>query len=285
MNRFLLYTGVTMPELPEVETVVRGLRAPLVGRTITGVWLDWPNSLVTPSAEAFAARLPGQMIRSVERRAKYILIGLPADTLLIHLKMSGRLYVAPVGASREADRWVHFRFSLDNNHELRFSDARKFGRVYLVPDAAAVVGRLGPEPLDDAFTPEAFRALLARRRGAIKPLLLNQTFIAGIGNIYADEALHRAGIHPLRRAESLNDEEQARLYAGIRAALSAGIDHEGASVNWYRKPDGSRGESQEHFRVYGRTGQPCPVCGVSIRRIVVGQRGTHVCPNCQEIVK
>lgn len=274
-----------MPELPEVETVVRGLRALLVGRTITNVWLDWPNSLVMPSVEAFTVRLPGQTIRSVERRAKYILIGLHSDTLLIHLKMSGRLYVAPVGASREADRWIHFRFFLDNDHELRFSDARKFGRVYLVPDAAAVVGKLGPEPLDDAFTLEAFCARLIRRRGAIKPLLLNQTFIAGIGNIYADEALHRAGIHPLRRVESLNPEEQARLYAGIRAALAAGIAHEGASIHWYRKPDGSRGESQEHFRVYGRAGHPCPVCGAPIQRIVVGQRGTHVCPNCQKIVK
>mgnify|MGYP003731809777 CR=1 FL=1 len=267
MRHILLYTGVTMPELPEVETVVRGLRAPLVGRTITGAWLDWPNSLVMPSAEAFTVRLPGQTIRSVERRAKYILIGLHSDTLLIHLKMSGRLYVAPVGASREADRWVHFRFSLDNDHELRFSDARKFGRVYLVSDAAAVVGKLGPEPLDDAFTLEAFCALLMQRRGTIKPLLLNQTFIAGIGNIYADEALHRAGIHPLRRVESLNPEEQARLYAGIRAALLAGIDHEGASIHWYRKPDGSRGESQDHFRVYGRAGHPCPVCGAPIQPV------------------
>lgn len=270
-----------MPELPEVETVVRGLRQPLVGRTITAAWLDWPRSLVMPTPEQFRAQLPGQSVRGVSRRGKYILCALDADTLIVHLKMTGRLYVAPDKAENEADRWVHFRFQLDNGHQLRFSDARKFGRVYLVPDANVVVGRLGPEPLDGTFTLDEFRARLEGRKGALKPLLLNQAFLAGIGNIYADEALHHARLHPLRTARSLSDDEQARLYAGIRTALAQGVQFEGASVNWYRTPDGRRGQSQEHFRVYGRAGQPCPVCGTPIERTVVGGRGTHFCPTCQ----
>jgi formamidopyrimidine-DNA glycosylase len=270
-----------MPELPEVETVVRSLRAPLTGRTITGVWLDWPNSLVFPTPAELPAQITGQTFRQLGRRGKYILCELDSATLIIHLKMTGRLYVAPDDAQHDADRWVHFRFQLDNGHQLRFSDSRKFGRVYLTPDPGWVIGKLGPEPLDDTFTLDVFRDRLANRSGVLKPLLLNQSFVAGIGNIYADEALFRAGIHPLRRADSLNADEQARLYESIRAALAAGIQHEGASINWYRKPDGSKGESQKHFYAYGRTGSPCRTCGTPINRIVVGQRATHYCPICQ----
>ena len=270
-----------MPELPEVETVVRGLREPLLGRRITGAWLDWPNSLVFPAPDEFLAALPGESFRKLGRRGKYILAELDHATLIIHLKMTGRLYVAPIGAEHEADRWVHFRFGLDDGRELRFSDARKFGRVYLVPDAARIVGALGPEPLADDFSFEAFQARLAGRSGILKPLLLNQAFVAGIGNIYADEALHRAGLHPLRAANSLSEEEQRRLYVGVREALAEGVLRQGASIRWYRKPDGTQGTSQETFRAYGRTGQPCPVCGTPIERIVVGQRATHFCPTCQ----
>jgi len=270
-----------MPELPEVETVVRGLRPALIGRVIVGAWLDWPNSLISPSPEDFIARIAGQTVHDLWRRGKYILAGLDSATLIIHLKMTGRLYVAPDEAVNEADRWAHFRFQLDNAHQLRFSDARKFGRVCLTPDPGWVIGRLGPEPLADDFTLDRFRERLAGRGGALKPLLLNQAFIAGIGNIYADEALFRAGIHPRRGAAGLSADEQARLYAGIRAALEVGIDYEGASVNWYRKPDGTPGESQEHFYVYGRTGAPCLHCGAPIERILVGGRATHFCPACQ----
>ncbi len=270
-----------MPELPEVETVVRGLRPALSGRVITGVWLDWPNCLVFPPVEDFAAQIAGQAIRHLWRRGKYILADLDSATLIIHLKMTGRLYVVPDAAHNEGDRWVHFRFQLDNAHQLRFSDARKFGRVYLTPDPGLVIGRLGPEPLADDFTLDRFVERLAGRRGALKPLLLDQAFVAGIGNIYADEALFRAGLPPRREADSLNTDEQARLYDSIRAALATGIDHEGASVNWYRKPDGTPGESQEHFYVYGRTGQPCLRCGTPIERLIIGGRSTHICPACQ----
>ncbi|RPJ02155.1 MAG: bifunctional DNA-formamidopyrimidine glycosylase/DNA-(apurinic or apyrimidinic site) lyase [Chloroflexi bacterium] len=270
-----------MPELPEVETVVRGLREPLAGRTITGVTFDWPRGLNTPDALNFAARLVNQPVRSVRRRGKYIVIGLDPDTLIIHLKMTGRLYVVPDETADHADPWVHFTFQLDNAHQLRFSDARKFGRVYLVSDPAEVLGALGPEPLDDAFSLDAFRARIAGRSGLIKPLLLNQQFVAGIGNIYADESLFASRIHPMRAASSLTEDEIAALYAAIRETLLKGIAREGASVNWYRKADGTKGSAQESLQVYGRAGEPCLRCGHPIERIVVGQRGTHFCPVCQ----
>jgi formamidopyrimidine-DNA glycosylase len=176
------------------------------------------------------------------------------------------------------------RFPLDNGYELRFSDARRFGRVYLCADPAEVLPELGPEPLDEAFTLDVFRERLTTRSGILKSLLLNQAFVAGVGNIYADEALHIARLHPLRRADSLTDDEVAHLYRGIRQALDEGLRYEGASVNWYRKPDGSRGESQDHLRVYREPhdlDRPCLDCGSPISKIRVGQRGTHFCPTCQ----
>jgi formamidopyrimidine-DNA glycosylase len=280
-----------MPELPEVETVVRGLRAPLVGRTIQSVWYDWAKVIRTPSPEQFTARIVGQTIRAINRRAKYILCELDHDILAIHLKMTGRLYVAPTpsenGASSEAaepfplDRWVHLRLGLDNGESLCFSDARRFGRSYLITDMNEIAPNLGPEPLTDDFTVDVLRGRLAGRHKQIKALLLDQSFIAGVGNIYADESLHRAGIHPLRTADSLTDAEITRLHGTIRHTLNLGIEHEGASISWYRKPDGERGESQEYFLAYGRENQPCRTCGGPIVKIRVAQRGTHFCPNCQ----
>ena len=277
-----------MPELPEVETIIRKLRKgepverglpaypPPVGHVIMHVWTDWPRAAY-PSGDALIQQLPHHRIESIGRRGKYILFSLsaPASTLAIHLKMSGRLDVLQEGTPR--DKHVHFVFALDNGYEVRFTDARKFGRVYFVSDPEKVTGRLGPEPLDSAFTLKAFRALIAGKSGALKPLLLDQTFIAGIGNIYADEALWRAKLHPLRRARTLPQDEVAMLYRGIRAALKDGIQHEGAAIDWVY-PEGNY---QDHLRVYGRTGQPCRRCRTAIQRIVVGQRGTHFCPRCQ----
>ncbi len=289
-----------MPELPEVETIVRkllrgepverGLPAypSPVGRAITRVWTDWSRAAY-PSAQAIMRNLPSHRIESIARRGKYIIFSLsPSEPLvrrhsvalspcylLIHLKMSGRLDVLTAETSR--DKHVHFAFALDNGYELRFNDARKFGRVYLVDDPSEITGNLGPEPLETAFTLKVFRQLIGKKSGALKPLLLDQTFIAGIGNIYADEALWRARLHPLRRAASLKPDEVATLYRGIRQALSDGLRHEGAAIDWVY-PEGNY---QDHFRVYGRTGEPCRRCGSAIRRIVVGQRGTHFCPRCQ----
>ncbi len=273
-----------MPELPEVETVVRGLRPLLIGRQVQSMWYDWERMIHSPPPAEFAARIAGQRFRALNRRAKYILCELDDDTLLIHLKMTGRLYVADDASQHENDRWLHFCLQLDGGQQLRFSDPRKFGRVYLSANIEEITGALGPEPLSDDFTLADFQARLAARKRAIKPLLLDQGFIAGVGNIYADEALHRAGIHPLRISNELSAEESARLYQSVRDTLSDGIRYEGASVSWYRKPDGTAGESQRHFYVYGREGEACLNCGHPIEKIRVAQRGTHYCPVCQPLL-
>ncbi len=270
-----------MPELPEVETVVRGLRDDVVGRMFTGARVEWLPQISPMAPHDFSARLAGQRVTALDRRGKYVVFTLSDDFLLIHLKMTGRLYVAQPGDAGAGDRWVRVVFGLDNGRELRFSDSRKFGRLYLVSDLQEVTADLGPEPLADDFTLEVFRDRLARRRGAIKPLLLNQSFLAGVGNIYADEALWRARIDPRRRADTLRPGEIEELYHAIRSALRAGIEHEGASVNWYRKPDGTSGTQQAHFNVYDRANLPCPRCGTAVSKIKLGQRGTHFCPVCQ----
>lgn len=270
-----------MPELPEVETVVRNLREPLIGRTALDAWVGWPNTLRGMPGEDFAARVRGQKFRAINRRAKYIVAQLDHDLLVVHLKMTGRLYVAPDDAVYDSDRWVHFRLQLDEGQQLRFSDARKFGFVTLTHDLAALAPHLGVEPLEDGFTESYLAERLARHHKAIKALLLDQAVIAGVGNIYADEALHRARIHPLRAANSLRPDEIAALHEAVRYVLNAGIQAEGASISWYRKPDGTRGYMQKLFAVYGREGQPCPDCGAPIEKIRVAQRGTHFCPVCQ----
>jgi formamidopyrimidine-DNA glycosylase len=272
-----------MPELPEVETVVRNLRGPLVGRTIRGMWYDWARTIQTPDPVSFADRITGQTVEAINRRAKYIICALTHDLLVVHLKMTGRLYVTDANAVHDADRWVHFRLDLDGNQQLRFSDSRKFGRVYLTSDFADISPTLGPEPLAEGFTLAVFQERMARRKKNIKALLLDQSFVAGVGNIYADEALFRAGVNPLRRSEDLQADEIRRLHQTIQDALHAGIQHEGASINWYRKPDGTKGNSQDHFYVYGRDGQPCKKCDTLIQKIRVAQRGTHYCPICQPL--
>lgn len=270
-----------MPELPEVETVVRGLRQPLIGRTVQGMWYDWAKTVRMPDPEQFAARIHGQTFRAVERRAKYIICKLDHDLLVVHLKMTGRLYVVPDHESYDADRWLHFKLQLDQGQQLRFSDARKFGFVSLIARFDELDPGLGPEPLEDAFTVDVLRSRLAGHRRAIKALMLDQAFVAGVGNIYADEALFAAAIHPLRPADSLTDTETRLLHAAIREALQNGIEREGASVNWYRKPDGTTGDAQNHFHVYDRQGEPCFRCGTTIEKTRVAQRGTHFCPSCQ----
>ncbi|MBZ0308832.1 MAG: bifunctional DNA-formamidopyrimidine glycosylase/DNA-(apurinic or apyrimidinic site) lyase [Anaerolineae bacterium] len=271
-----------MPELPEVETVAREIRPQLVGRMIQSVHLDWPRALEPMLPEDFQNRIAGQKVESVGRRAKYVVIKLAADWLLIHLKMTGRLYIVPDETQNESDKWVHFNFQLDNAHQMRFSDSRKFGRVILTNDLNAVVGHLGPEPLEETFTVEILKERLQGRKTSLKPLLLKQEFIAGVGNIYADEALHRAQLHPLRRSSTLTDEEITRLHEAIRWVLNKGIERSGASIGWYIQPNGEKGTMQEALMAYGQTGHPCPTCGQgTIERIVVGQRSTHFCPRCQ----
>jgi formamidopyrimidine-DNA glycosylase len=269
-----------MPELPEVETTVRALRGPLIGRIITEVRNDWPRHIVTPTLSELQQRIYGRRIEAIHRRGKYLVFSLSeGETLIIHLKMTGHLAV--VNKSEPANKHAHTIFNLANDQELRFRDERKFGRVYLVSDPQEVLGSLGPEPLSPSFTIDVLRERLLGRRRAIKPLLLEQNIVAGIGNIYADEALFYAGIHPERPANTLLPAEIAALHAAIQKVLKLGIEREGASISRYVKPDGSRGEMQNEVAVFRRTGQPCYRCQNVVQRIVLGGRSTHYCPTCQ----
>ncbi|MCE7938193.1 formamidopyrimidine-DNA glycosylase [bacterium] len=272
-----------MPELPEVETYARDLAGVLPGRVLTGAWTDWPNQLPLNTPAGLDAGVRGQAVAAVGRRGKHLVVRLTRDWLIIHLKMSGRLQLVP--AASPPNPHAHVVFGLDGGDALRFHDPRKFGRVYLVADPAVVLGALGPEPLGDALTLDRFRSRLAGRRGRLKPVVLDQTFVAGIGNIYADEALWAARLHPLRRADSLDEAEVARLYAAIRDVLARGVAARGTSFSTggYRDLTGNLGEMQGTLAVFRRTGAPCPACGTPIARLVVAQRGTHVCPACQPL--
>jgi formamidopyrimidine-DNA glycosylase len=262
-----------VPELPEVETYARALRH-LRGRTFLDAHATWERSVPT-GADHLGPRLRGQTILDVGRRAKYIVFTLTHDSLLVHLKMTGSLDVFPANSPLDIhDRVV---FDLDGGEQLRFHDPRKFGRVYLVANASEVTGPLGPEPLDESFTLDLLVERLARRKGRLKPLLLNQTFVAGLGNIYTDEALHQAGLHPLRTANTLTPDELGRLYSAIRDVLAQGVANRGTNLDWAY----TQGENQHALRVFHRHGQPCERCGTLIERIVLGQRGTHFCPQCQ----
>jgi len=272
-----------VPELPEVETITRELCPRLVGRSITAVEVLWPNSIAVPDVPTFRREVIGLSISEVSRRGKYIIFS--ADSfrhLLVHLRMTGQLRLIPA----PQDRHPHDRvcFSLDNGETLCFRDPRKLGRLWLVDDPQTVLGHLGPEPLNPALTPAEFAARLRQHRGQLKPLLLNQRFLAGLGNIYTDEALFLSGLHPCRRASTLSEAEATRLLAAIREVLREAISEGGTTFDGaYRRVDGESGQHQHRLQVYRRTGQPCPRCGTPIVRIVVGGRGTHFCPRCQPL--
>ncbi len=274
-----------MPELPEVETVARLIRAPLVGRRIEGTDVSWRRSLGGPTPRAFERAVAGATVTSVERRGKYVVValerdGLDAGRLLVHLRMTGRLHVDPEG--EPARPYTRVVCGLDDGSELRFVDVRKFGRFRHLTDPDQVLGELGPEPLGDEFDADwLWRALRGRRR-ALKPLLLDQTFLAGLGNIYVDESLFRARLHPLTPSDRVSRRKSDALWAAIRAVLAAAIEREGSSFDaFYRTPEGNPGSYQHQFQVYGRQGAPCRACARPVRRIVVGQRGTHLCTRCQ----
>lgn len=271
-----------MPELPEVETYARDLAAALPGRTLVGARVGWPNQTPMNPPESLDARIRGQRIEAVGRRGKYLVIRLDADHLLVHLKMSGRLII--VRRAEPADPHAHVVFSLKGGDELRFRDPRKFGRVYLLADPSPILGRLGPEPLDAEFTARALRERLSGRRGRLKPLLLDQAFIAGMGNIYVDESLWAAEIHPMRTADSLTPAEMDRLHAAIQETLSRAVRLRGSSLSdaGYRDLTGNPGEMQGTLNIFQRSGEACPRCGSVIERLVVSQRGTHVCGRCQQ---
>jgi formamidopyrimidine-DNA glycosylase len=274
-----------MPELPEVENTARDLKPLLVGRRVQAVQILWPRLLHDMTPEDFAAALAGRQIVNTDRRGKFLLF--PLDdrrTWIVHLRMTGQLHVVPAEAAIEP----HARalLDLDNGQQLRYRDSRKFGRFYLVDDVERVVARLGPEPLSEAFTPLELYFRLQGRRTAIKTVLLDQRVVAGLGNIYADEALFSAGIHPRRPAHTLTQADCNRLHTAIRQTLATAIREGGSSLGGspltnYRRPNGVQGRFQQRHQVYHLAGKPCPICGAPIERVKLAQRSTHFCPNCQ----
>jgi formamidopyrimidine-DNA glycosylase len=235
----------------------------------------WPRTLVTPTLDEFEKQLPGQTVTEITRRGKYLVIRLSRDTLLIHLRMSGDLLVFPDETPPATHDRLIVRF--EGGNRLVFNDPRKFGRVWLVADPASVLASLGPEPFDEDLTPERLYSMLQHHHRQLKPLLLDQSFIAGLGNIYTDEALHKAGLHPLLLSHHITFEQALRLWGSIRDVLQEGIRRNGASIDWVYRG----GDFQNYFRVYQRTGQPCPVCATPVERSVIGQRSSHYCPQCQ----
>jgi formamidopyrimidine-DNA glycosylase len=282
-----------MPELPEVETVARDLRPHLVGATIVGARTNWLRTLRSQDPVSFEAGVAGREILGVGRRAKQLVVELAGDAALtIHLKMTGQLFVVPAGTAE--DPYVRLVLELGDGREVHFRDIRKFGKIGLYGrdpstgelveevGGAAVFAAIGPEPLAETFTLRDFRSRLRRRKGRLKPLLVDQSFLAGIGNIYADEALWRARLHPLRTASSLRPPDERRLYEATRAVLAEAVERRGSSIDDYTAPDGD-GSMQERLEVYQRTGEPCPRCGNPIKRIVIGARSTHFCSWCQRL--
>jgi formamidopyrimidine-DNA glycosylase len=264
-----------------------------MGATITGARCSWARTLRTHSPEAFAAAVTGRRVEGVGRRAKQIIVELSGDAALtIHLKMTGQLFVVPAEAPE--DPYVRLVLELADGREVRFRDIRKFGKIGLYRrdpvsgelvaevGGAAVFASLGPEPLDDAFTVRDFRRRLRRRSGRLKPLLLDQSFLAGVGNIYADEALWTSRLHPLRTAGTLRPHHERHLYEAVRTILAEAVARRGSSIDDYTAPDGD-GSMQEHLQVYQRTGEPCPRCGRPVKRIVIGARSTHFCSWCQRL--
>ena len=266
-----------MPELPEVETIERGLREELTGRTIESAEVLWARTIARPSSRKFTELVSGQRITGVSRRAKFLILQLEAYNLLIHLRMSGDLVIRE--GKIKPEKHDRLRLRLSGRRVLAFTDTRKFGRVWLVQDPQTVLGKLGPEPLGSEFTAEWLYSNLRIRKRRLKPLLLDQTFLAGIGNIYADECLHMAKLHPLALSNSVRSRQAEALHLAIRKVLREGIRRNGASIDLVYRG----GQYQNHFRVYDRAGQPCPECGTPVKRLVVGQRGTHICPKCQKL--
>lgn len=272
-----------MPELPEVQTIVDDLiAAGLEGATISAVSIHWPRSVATPD---FSRRIRGQRIARITRRGKYLVFELASsERMLVHLRMSGRLHLRAKASPREPHEQVIL--NLGDGRQLCLHDTRKFGRIHLLSNAETVLGQLGIEPFDESFTPQVLSDILRRRRRMLKPLLLDQTLIAGLGNIYVDEALWESALHPCRTSATLKDAEIERLHAAIQQVLKRGITNKGTSLGNgatnFASVAHRKGGNVHALQVFRRDGQPCPRCGRTIVRLVVAQRGTHICPHCQK---
>jgi formamidopyrimidine-DNA glycosylase len=275
-----------VPELPEVETVRIRLEPKLAGRTFARVRIDDPRLVRPYERLEIAAELEGERVSALERRGKYLIVRFESGRcLLIHLRMTGSVRHGPAG-SLEDDPYRRAVVSLDDGSDVIYRDVRRFGTWLLLEPGeldAYLDARLGSEPLADGFTVAELRRRVAGRRAPIKVALLDQRTLAGMGNIYVDEALWRARIHPLRTAGELTAAELRRLHPAIRAALEAGIARQGSTLRDYRLPDGGSGAMQEEFKVYGRGGEPCDRCGTPIEKIRAGGRGTWYCPRCQPL--
>jgi formamidopyrimidine-DNA glycosylase len=287
-----------MPELPEVETIKNELLPHVLGRTIQGVAVYWEKMIKQPSGitiptkvgiqgergrsnivEEFCLQIIGQEIIGLSRRGKYLFFHLSGGAVLVmHMKMTGSLLVNPTD-----DRFTRAILHLDKGIDVHFWDPRKFGKMWLEKHSNVVINQLGPEPLDPGFTPDALTTILRNRKAPVKPILLDQSIIAGIGNMYADEALFEAKIHPLKPAGKLSKVEINRLHAALRKVLQKALVKKGASVRNYIRPDGSPGTAHDEFVVAHGVGKTCPRCGHAIERIVVRGRGTYLCPKCQRV--
>lgn len=269
-----------MPELPEVETTRRGIELHLSGRRARALAVREPR-LRWPVDPRIAERVEGQLITGVERRAKYLLIRLEAGTLMLHLGMSGSLRIVP--GDRALRTHDHLDLVLDDGHRLRFNDPRRFGSLHWIDPGAThpLLENLGPEPLGGQFTGTYLRRMLDGRRQPIKTALMDSRIVVGVGNIYASEALYRAGIHPLRAAGRVSLARLGRLADSVKGVLAAAIEAGGTTLRDFYGSDGQPGHFQFRLHVYGRAGEPCPGCGGAVRQRRVGQRSTFYCPRCQ----
>ncbi|MCF7796416.1 MAG: DNA-formamidopyrimidine glycosylase [Lentisphaeria bacterium] len=265
-----------MPELPEVETVVRSLQPDITGEFIKKVVIQWPKTVADPQSLKIVENQP---IRSVERRGKFILLNLDSGSIVIHLRMTGRLYTHAPDETQAPYVTAVFHFS--SGKRLHFQDTRKFGRIYFTPDSSDFSRHLGPEPLGPVFTAQWLKTRLNSRQRQIKPLLLDQTFLAGLGNIYVDEALYLAGIHPVSLSHKIPGKPIQKLHRAIRKLLGDAIEAQGTTIINFQHGDNRSGSFQHQLQVYGRGGKHCKKCEALILKMTVGQRGTHVCPACQ----
>jgi len=277
----------TMPELPEVQTIVDDLNAAaLIGIPISAARVFWPRTIAEPSAKVFCQKIKGQKFAAIRRRGKFLVFSLENNSsLLLHLRMSGRLHL--VSADTPRLKHEHVILGFNDGRQLRFHDTRKFGRMHLLNDPERILGCLGPEPLERGFTAKVLADRLRLHQRRLKPLLLDQCFIAGLGNIYVDEALWDARLHPNRISAMLTPNESKALRRAIPKVLKRGLKNLGTSLgtgktNFYSVAR-NRGRNKDELKVFRRTGLPCPRCKTPIERIIVGQRSTHICSKCQKI--
>jgi formamidopyrimidine-DNA glycosylase len=268
-----------MPELPEVETIKNELLPRILGRQIVGVSVHDDKPIRRISSVEFSRKLRGQKINGLERRGKYLIFHLSKNVLVIHLRMTGNLLFNP----KEEDRFIRVVFHLDDGGKLVFSDRRRLGVMWLSEDEKEIVNKLGPEPLAPDFTSGILGQRLKGRKAPIKAILLDQAIIAGVGNMYADEALFEAKIHPLKKAGELSGAEIKKLHKAIIDVLNLAIERKGASVDTYIRPEGNLGTAHDEFKVAHRKNGICPRCGGPIKRIVVRNRGSYFCPVCQRL--